>query len=199
LRPNKLRRTALLSGLGLIAACLAATMVGTSSAGATPQSITLACHVTENAGSPPPVVPIEVEIDGSSPSAAFPEGQNVSLTNVDITITFPDVVIGSLRATFGSTGAGLAFSLKQGLVGISATNATPGSRLNVDPTDISGQSVPVTGFVPDTDGAGPLTAPADPISWTVQDVPYDDFVSSGLSGDTMAFSPSSPGTGFMGT
>jgi hypothetical protein len=197
LRRKKLKPTAVLSGIGLIAASLAITMLGASSAGATPQSITLGCHVTENAGSPPPVVPIDVTIDGSSPSAAFPSGQNVSLTNVDITITFPSVVIGSLRQTFGSTGAGLAFSLDQGLVGVSATHATPSSRLNTDPTDISGSSVPVTGYVPDPDGAGPLTASADPISWTVQDVPYGAFVSSGLSGDTMAFSPSSAGSGFI--
>jgi len=197
LRPNRLRPTALLTSLGLSAACLAVTTLGASPAGAAPQSITMGCHVTENAGSPPPVVPIEVSIDGSSPSAAFPSGQSVSLTNVDITITFPSIVVGSLRQTFGSTGSGLAFSLNQGLVGISATHATPASRLNTRPADISGPSVPVTNYVPDPDGAGPLTASADPITWTVQDVQYDAFVSSGLSGDTMAFTPSSAGSGFI--
>ena len=172
-------------GIGLLA----------SPASAASQTIVLSCSPTTLAPPLTPDIPFVINIDGASPATAFPTGANLSLSTVSGSIVLAGQLVGGLRAQ-GATDLGVS----QGIVPITATNTSaPSTKVNTNALQIGSPSTqPITGFVPDPDGAGPVVATANPIVIPFAGpVTYPSWVSAGVNGGTVNFTPTPTGAGFI--
>jgi hypothetical protein len=173
---------AALAALSVTTPALLALASSPASAGTSSGSITC----TNPDGSPPgtPDAPFVLSYTATPAATAFPTGAAYSVTGV-FTVTVTGAVVAGLKdSPLAATEVGFA----GGKFALTATNTTGAlTSPNLGPKP----SVPITGYVADPDGAGPLTSTANDITFTFPGVTYSGATTAGADGQSVIVSLSS--------